>query len=124
MSTTFEDQPARDRIAGDLHRNLLVEAGAGTGKTTVLVGRIVALLQTGTVAIDELVVITFTHRAATEIAGRVRTGLERAYATADPYGDEHRRIAAALADLHRARIETIHAFATALLRQLATSNER
>ena len=117
MSTTFEDQPARDRIAGDLHRNLLVEAGAGTGKTTVLVGRIVALLRTGTVEIDELVVITFTHRAATEIAGRVRTGLERAYATADPHGDEHRRIAAALADLHRARIETIHAFATALLRQ-------
>jgi ATP-dependent exoDNAse (exonuclease V) beta subunit len=66
------DQAARERIAGDLDVNLCVEAAAGTGKTTVLVN----LLAAGKVNVDQLVVITFTEKAAAELATRVRDVLE------------------------------------------------
>ena len=58
---TLRDQQARDRIEAALDRNLLVEAGAGSGKTTALVGRMVALLRQGAPA-ESLVAVTFTRR--------------------------------------------------------------
>ena len=112
---TLSDQTARERIASDLAANLCVEAAAGTGKTTVLVDRVVGLLATGAVNVDQLVVITFTEKAAAELAARVRDALERRAATAQ--GDERRRLLNAARDLYRAHIETIHSFATALLRE-------
>ncbi|MGH3050409.1 MAG: UvrD-helicase domain-containing protein, partial [Gaiellaceae bacterium] len=109
------DQAARDRIAGDLGANLCVEAAAGTGKTTVLVNRVVNLLAAGKVNVDQLVVITFTEKAAAELATRVRDVLESRARVA--HGDERGRLLAAARDLYRAHIETIHSFATALLRE-------
>jgi ATP-dependent helicase/nuclease subunit A len=109
------DQAARDRIATDLTANLCVEAAAGTGKTTVLVERVTNLLASGTVSVDELVVITFTEKAAAELSTRVRDSLERRAAAAD--GDERERLLTATRDLYRAHLETIHSFATALLRE-------
>ena len=41
------DQPARDRIATELDTTMLVEAAAGTGKTTAMISRLVALLRAG-----------------------------------------------------------------------------
>ena len=76
--TALADTDARERIRTSLDESLLVEAGAGTGKTTVLVARVVEVLRTGHATIDELVVITFTEKAATELAARVREGLEDA----------------------------------------------
>ena len=109
------DQPARDRIATDLDCNLGVEAAAGTGKTTVLVERVVNLLASGRVNADELVVITFTENAAAELATRVRDALEERAASTE--GEERARILQAAGDLYRAHIETIHSFAAALLRE-------
>jgi len=109
------DIEVRNRIRTDVDNNVCVEAGAGTGKTTVLVSRIVELLRTGVVDIDEIAVITFTEAAAAELAARVRQELEEALAGAN---DEDRgQIHAALQGLHRARVETIHAFAASLLRE-------
>ena len=68
------DQPARDRIAGDLGANLFIEAGAGAGKTASLVSRIVALVHDG-VDIGSIAAITFTEKAAAELRHRVRTAL-------------------------------------------------
>ena len=59
---------------------MCVEAGAGTGKTTVLVERIVEILRTGHAQVEQLAVITFTEKAAAELASRVRRGLEAATA--------------------------------------------
>jgi ATP-dependent helicase/nuclease subunit A len=115
VSTRLSDQSARDRIATDLGANLCVEAAAGTGKTTVLVERVTNLLARGAVNVDELVVITFTEKAAAELATRVRDSLERRAADADGAGRE--RLLTAARDLYRAHIETIHSFATALLRE-------
>ena len=51
----LEDQAARDRIRRSLGESLLVEAAAGTGKTSELVGRITAVLEQGLTTIDRLV---------------------------------------------------------------------
>ena len=109
------DQAARDRVKTELDRSLCVEAAAGTGKTTVLVDRVVNLIASGNVTVDELVVITFTEKAAAELATRVRDALERRAQTAEEA--ERDRVLGAARDLYRAHIETIHSFATALLRE-------
>jgi ATP-dependent helicase/nuclease subunit A len=115
MSIALSDQAARERITGDLRSNLGVEAGAGTGKTTVLVERVTNVLATGTATVDELVVITFTEKAAAELSTRVRDALDKHAATSS--GDERERVLAAARDLYRCHIETIHSFAGGLLRE-------
>jgi ATP-dependent helicase/nuclease subunit A len=110
------DDAARERIKTELDANICVEAGAGTGKTTVLVDRIVEILRTGFATVDEIAVITFTEAAAAELAARVRQDLEQALASASD-DVERERIHAALQGLHRAHVETIHAFAAGLLRE-------
>jgi ATP-dependent helicase/nuclease subunit A len=110
------DELARSRIAGELGANLCVEAAAGTGKTTVLVRRVASLLAAGVVTVDQLVVITFTEKAAAELSTRVRDELERRAIAADDE-EQRRRLLDAARDLYRAHIETIHSFATALLRE-------
>ena len=109
------DEQARNRIATAVEENLCVEAAAGTGKTTVLVDRVVNLLATGKVKVDELVAITFTEKAAAELATRVRDKLEERAREAN--GAERERLLEAARDLYRAHIETIHSFATALLHE-------
>src|SRR3712207_5413696 len=79
------DAAARARLVEELDRTFFVEAGAGTGKTTTLVKRIVNLLATGRVEIDRLAAMTFTEAAASELRDRVREGLDRAVVErADP----------------------------------------
>jgi ATP-dependent helicase/nuclease subunit A len=66
--------------------------------------------------VDQIAVITFTEAAAAELAARVRQGLERAMdESTDP--QEQTRLHKALQGLHRAHLETIHAFAAGLLRE-------
>ncbi|MGO9899956.1 MAG: UvrD-helicase domain-containing protein [Solirubrobacteraceae bacterium] len=109
------DQSARERITDALDTNLGVEAGAGTGKTTVLVQRVTNVLATGKATVDELVVITFTEKAAAELSTRVRDALE--VRAREVTGEEQDRVLGAARDLYRCHIETIHSFATSLLRE-------
>ncbi len=118
MTTAFTpaDQSVRDQIRTAVDRNLCVEAGAGTGKTTSLVSRIVELLASGRAEVDSVAVITFTEKAAAELSARVREALEReARDEVDP--DRRRRLEAATRSLYRAHIETLHTFAANLLRE-------
>ena len=108
------DEAVRARVRSDFSTNLVLEAGAGTGKTTVLVDRLVNLVVTGTATLDRVVAITFTEAAAGELNMRLRDALEGRLGTASP--DEVSRLAQAVIDLERANISTIHAFASALLR--------
>jgi ATP-dependent exoDNAse (exonuclease V) beta subunit len=110
------DAGARERIETDLDVSMCVEAGAGTGKTTMLIKRIVALLCTGRATIDQLAVITFTEKAAAELSARLRFELEVAVEET-VHDDERARLETALLGLHRARVQTIHAFAGDLLRE-------
>ncbi|MFJ4869363.1 UvrD-helicase domain-containing protein [Streptomyces sp. NPDC088757] len=86
----------------------VVVAGAGSGKTTVMAARVVWLVGTGQVAPEQVLGLTFTNKAAGELAERVRTALVRAGVTDpdvidpdDPPGEP--------------RISTYHAFAGQLL---------
>ena len=110
------DHDVRERIRTDLHRNLFVEAGAGTGKTRVLVDRVVRLVGTGTVAdVSRLVAITFTEAAAAELRDRIRGELAKAAIDELLAPDEQSRCAAARAHIDRATITTLHGFAQRIL---------
>ena len=113
-SAPLVDTAARARIAGDLDATLLVEAAAGTGKTTALVHRLVSCVAAGD-ALRRMVVVTFTHKAAGELKLRVREALEGARLAAE---DERvkARFTAALAELEVASIGTIHGFCADVLR--------
>ena len=64
------DQRARDRIVSDLDRNLLVEAGAGSGKTHEMARRMAAGIATGVYQVEHMAAVTFTRKAAAELRGR------------------------------------------------------
>ena len=112
------DQQHRDRIQQSLGENLFVEAGAGTGKTTALVGRIVTLIALGAAEMGGLAAITFTEAAAAELRDRVRRDLE--YAAEDESRDEgsRDRCRRAVSEMDAASIQTLHSFAQSLLREL------
>ena len=110
------DDDARASIRDDLDRNLFVEAGAGTGKTTVLVARVVNLFATAT--IDEpsaLVAITFTEAAAAELRDRIRHELEAAAADPVRPAVERQRCGDARRRIDDAVITTLHGFAQRIL---------
>src|SRR5271168_687297 len=100
------DQRVRDRIRTDLGTTLIIEAAAGTGKTTALVSRIIAVLIAGLTTLDRIVAVTFTEKAAGELKLRLRSAIEQARndATATPV--ELTRLDLALEKLEEARIGT------------------
>lgn len=103
------DAEARARIESSLDETLVVEAAAGTGKTTMLVARILALLTTGKTTLGRVVAVTFTEKAAGEMKLRLRGEIERAREGA-PSLEVRQRLDVALAELETARIRTIHGF--------------
>ena len=72
------DDAARRRIRESLGESMVVEAAAGTGKTTELVARIVEVLARRDAAVDGILAVTFTEKAAGELKLRLREALERA----------------------------------------------
>ncbi len=103
------DAAVREAMRTRLGETMFVEAGAGSGKTTCLVDRFVALVEAGVDA-DRIAAITFTEKAAGELADRIRTELQNRSATSA-------RCRAALPALDRAAICTLHAFAQRLLNE-------
>lgn len=93
----------------------VIEASAGTGKTTALVNNIVEAIAAGT-PVEAIVAVTFTHAAAGNMKLRVRQELERQGA-ATPDVEIRARLAEAARSLDRAFIGTIHAFCAQLLRR-------
>ncbi|NUQ22055.1 MAG: UvrD-helicase domain-containing protein, partial [Gemmatimonadaceae bacterium] len=110
------DAAARARILTDLDVNLLVEAGAGSGKTTSLVGRMIALVERGT-PVERIAAVTFTRKAANELRERLQLGLEERVRKGDAGADSTRRCEAALRDLDVGFLGTIHSFCGRLLRE-------
>ncbi len=58
------DEVQRERIRNHLDVNMLVEAGAGSGKTTELLRRLLALIREGKAPVEEIAAVTFTRKAA------------------------------------------------------------
>jgi ATP-dependent helicase/nuclease subunit A len=108
------DGAARHAIRTALDRTLVVEAAAGTGKTTELVQRIVAMVETGRARLSSIVSVTFTEKAAGEMKLRIRTELDRAMSDGR---DVEGRLLRALSELETAKMGTIHALCADLLRE-------
>lgn len=106
-----------DVIREALSDTLVVEAAAGTGKTTQLVARIVRLIETGTARITDIVAVTFSEKAAGELKLRVREELERARVAAPADSERSQRLDAAVLEFEEAHISTIHGFCSELLRE-------
>ena len=114
------DHADRELIRTSHQETLFVEAGAGTGKTTSLVARVVDMVATGHLAqIGDLAAITFTENAAAELRSRIREGLEEASRGAhleQVYDEVQRaRCLAALGSLEDAVIMTLHGFSARIL---------
>lgn len=117
MKTTqrLVDADARDAIRTRLDVTMMVEAAAGTGKTTSLVDRMVALIRAGKCTVDKIAAITFTVKAAAHLRERFHEKLQTAVTACE--GDERARIEDALSHLERCFIGTTHAFCARLLRE-------
>jgi ATP-dependent helicase/nuclease subunit A len=111
------DQLQRKIIGSALDETLFIEAGAGTGKTTELVSRVINLIKSGTVIIDCLAVITFTEAAAAELRGRIRRELEENAQYTGNDTIERLRCLDAISNMENTAIQTLHSFAGALLRE-------
>ncbi len=109
------DQSFREQIANDLDLTMLVEAAAGTGKTTCLIARMVGLLREGKCGVETLAAVTFTRKAAAELRTRFQLALERAAARES--GVQRERLAVALRRVERCFIGTIHSFCGRMLRE-------
>src|SRR3954469_15056715 len=98
----------RELIATELDKTLIVEAAAGTGKTTELVGRIVALIQNKRARIDQVVAVTFSEKAAGELKLRLREELERARERTVHDSEAGRLLDDAVHVFEEAHVNTIH----------------
>jgi ATP-dependent helicase/nuclease subunit A len=116
IDTRLDDRAARERIRTSLAESLVVEASAGTGKTTELIARIVAVLASGLTTISHIVAVTFTNKAAGELKLRLRQELDRARGSAITLS-ERSNIEDALEHLEEASIGTIHSFCAQILRE-------
>ncbi|MET0389090.1 MAG: UvrD-helicase domain-containing protein [Polyangiales bacterium] len=111
------DAAARAAIRGSLDHTLLVEAAAGTGKTTELVARVLQVILSGAGRLGSIALLTFTEKAAGEMKLRLRSELDRA--RNDPNQSELARSRArlALSELETANIGTIHGFCAETLQR-------
>lgn len=130
MSEIRYHRPAiLDRIPRDNHA--VIEAGAGCGKTHTIEHLVLDLVLATPCTLEEVLVVTFTEKATTELRGRIRALLEQVLYGGAPIGDapgvELRtldetarfRLEAALFSFDRAPIFTIHAFCQRVLSELA-----
>ena len=139
MSEILALPDSQDRLLAETiwDRNVVVIAGAGTGKTTILVNRILNLLlrEPNPLAITEIVALTFTNKAATEMKQRLRAQLLRLTERADDMISVFRvryhlsaeqigeRARMALEQMEKAQITTLHSFAAHLLRLYPLESE-
>jgi ATP-dependent helicase/nuclease subunit A len=122
-STRAVDQESRRVIRDELLTNILVEAGAGSGKTQMLAERMAAGVASGAYQIEHMAAVTFTRKAASELRGRFHIALEKQRRDIERLPDPAlrlstaRRVEAALSNLERFFAGTIHSFCARLLRE-------
>ena len=96
------------------NRNILVSAAAGSGKTAVLVERIITRLtkDESPIDVDQLLIVTYTEAAASEMKERIRNAIEKALE--EKPDDVHLQRQSTL--VHHAQVTTIHSFCLSVIR--------
>ena len=113
----FTPTPGQALAIGDRGGEILVSAAAGSGKTRVLVERLMRYIVDGGADVDSFLVITFTRAAAQQLRGKI--GAELAERAASATGDAAARLRRQSALARRAQICTIDSFCVSLLRENA-----
>lgn len=132
MAPVLADDQARLTALTAHDRSLLVEAGAGSGKTAVMAGRVALMLAAG-VAPKSIAAVTFTELAASELLARVQDFVEellsdripRELSAALPHGlsDEQRQaLTGACENLDEVTCSTIHGFCQRLIKQIGRAH--
>lgn len=113
MGVTFT--PDQQKVIDLRNRNILVSAAAGSGKTAVLVERIITRLtkDASPIDVDQLLIVTFTEAAAAEMKERIRNAIEKAL-EAEP---ENAHLQRQSSLIHNAPITTIHSFCLSVIRE-------
>lgn len=122
MSKTIPLRPANEQFTDsqwqavfDGDENILVSASAGSGKTTVLVRRVIEKVKSG-VDIDRLLIVTYTEAAAREMKERIQVALQKAM-NEEQNPERRRHFSRQIALLPTANISTLHAFCLTVIRR-------
>lgn len=115
MKVCLSEEDQRKQLVNEFDYNVLVEAGAGSGKTTIIINRIINQLISTEAAISQIVAITFTNKAANELKERLQK--ELSLKVKDKSVDEEKRykLAQALENVDKMHISTIHSFCNSML---------
>lgn len=95
--------------------NILVSASAGSGKTTVLVQRVIEKIKAGA-NVDELLIVTYTESAAKEMKSRIQLAVQQAITDESDQADKH-HLVRQISRLSQASISTMHAFCLQVIRR-------
>jgi ATP-dependent helicase/nuclease subunit A len=112
-STRFTDSQWQAIYDGG--KNILVSASAGSGKTTVLVRRVIEKIKQG-VSLDELLVVTYTNAAAREMKERIQEAIQQEI-NAEPEPERRRHLVKQLPLISHADISTLHSFCLKVIRR-------
>lgn len=104
----------QEKAIYEKNKNIIVSAQAGAGKTQVLVGRIINLIEKKNIDIENLLIVTFTNKAAEEMKSRIKKKLQEKINSTN--GDEKKLYQKQYNKTINAQISTMHAFCVTLLR--------
>ena len=105
--------PGQEKAIKERDKNIIISAAAGSGKTRVLVDRVISLMLDEKVPIDKMIIVTFTNKASIEMKDRIREALEDQIEvdTSNKFLKDQLKL------LKHAHIQTLHSFASDMLRE-------
>lgn len=105
--------PGQEKAIKERDKNIIISAAAGSGKTRVLVDRVISLMLDEKVPIDKMIIVTFTNKASIEMKDRIRQALENQIEN----NISNKFLKDQLKLLKHAHIQTLHSFASDMLRE-------
>ena len=109
------DFTPEQKLAIETQGRVIVSASAGSGKTTVMIEKIIRLIKAGT-HVDELLAVTFTKKAAAQMKEKLAKALIEAINAPETTDEKRQELKERLSEVPSADVSTIHSFCARLLR--------